>query len=58
MKLLVIIGADGFGRVVLDILKAFNAADRQWEFLGFADDHKSDDPLIARRDARILRRPG
>ena len=54
MKRLTIIGAGGFARETLDVVEALNAVERQWEFLGFLDDNKSDDPLIARRGARIL----
>jgi sugar O-acyltransferase (sialic acid O-acetyltransferase NeuD family) len=54
MKRLVIVGAGGFGRETLDVVEAMNALERQWEFLGFLDDNRSEDPLIAQRGARIL----
>lgn len=54
MTRLVIVGAGGFARETLDVVEAMNAVERRWEFLGFLDDHVSEDPLITRRGARIL----
>ena len=42
MKRLVIIGAGGFARETLDVVEAMNTVNRQWEFLGFLDDNKTD----------------
>lgn len=52
---LVIIGAGGFGREVLDVVEAINAvADSvgrpvPWEFVGFIDDGRPDRDRLARR---------
>jgi sugar O-acyltransferase (sialic acid O-acetyltransferase NeuD family) len=54
MDRLIIIGAGGFARETLDVVEALNAVERRWDFLGFLDDNKSEDPLITRRGARIL----
>lgn len=51
-----IVGAGGFARETLDVVAAINAVDQRWDFLGFLDDSKVDDPLITRRGARILGR--
>jgi sugar O-acyltransferase (sialic acid O-acetyltransferase NeuD family) len=50
----VIVGAGGVGRETLDIVEALNRVEMRWEFLGFLDDTKSEDPLVTRRGARIL----
>jgi len=50
----VIIGAGGFARETLDVVEAINAVEERWDFLGFLDDNKVDDPLITRRGAQIL----
>lgn len=55
MKRLVIVGAGGFGREVLDIVEAVNAAGPMFDFLGFVDD--DDDlnvALLSRRHAAFL----
>src|SRR5664280_2735031 len=49
---LVIIGAGGFGREVLDIVEALGRA--AYEFLGFLDDGAPDERLLAARSARHL----
>jgi len=54
MTKLVIVGSGGFAREVLDVVEAINGVEQRWEFLGFLDDYKSDDPLIRRRGTRIL----
>jgi len=54
MTRLVIVGAGGFARETLDVVEALNAVEHRWEFLGFLDDHKSEDVLITQRGARIL----
>lgn len=40
MKSVVIIGAGGFGREVLEIFKDQNKQKKQWNILGFIDDNK------------------
>lgn len=49
MRDLVIIGAGGHGRELLDIVDAINAADPRWRFLGFLAD--TVDPETERRVA-------
>jgi sugar O-acyltransferase (sialic acid O-acetyltransferase NeuD family) len=51
---IVIVGAGGFGREVLDVIEAINAAGGTLEFRGFIDDGPVDDELLARRNARLL----
>ena len=51
---IVIIGAGGFGREVLDIVEAENSVEHRWEFLGFLDDGAPDMDLLARRGAKFL----
>jgi len=52
---IVIIGAGGFGREVLDVIEAINAADPdRFNFLGFLDDGEPDTELLSRRGAAIL----
>lgn len=46
---IVIVGAGGFGREVLDVVEAVNDREGRWEFLGFIDDGHVDDALLARR---------
>lgn len=50
----VIIGAGGFGREVLDVIDAINAAGGSLEMLGFADDGPVDEALLLRRRTRLL----
>lgn len=40
MKKVVVIGAGGFGREVIEIFKDQNKIDKQWEILGFVDDNQ------------------
>lgn len=40
MKSVVIVGAGGFGREVLEIFKAQNEMSKTWNILGFIDDNK------------------
>ncbi len=54
MKPLVIVGSGGFAREVLDVVEAINAVEERWRFLGFLDDHKSEDALVTSRGAAIL----
>lgn len=50
----VIIGAGGFGREVLDVIEAINAAGGSLEVLGFVDDGQVDEQLLVRRGTRLL----
>jgi sugar O-acyltransferase (sialic acid O-acetyltransferase NeuD family) len=51
---LVIIGAGGFGREVLDLVKDVNRAVPTFEFLGFLDDGEAGGPLLERIGAPHL----
>jgi sugar O-acyltransferase (sialic acid O-acetyltransferase NeuD family) len=52
---LVIAGAGGFGREVLDIIEAANAVGSMFDFLGFVDDDDNLDlELLTRRGAPFL----
>ena len=51
---MVIIGAGGFGREVLDVVRAINAAGGDCNFIGFLDDGEVDLERLARIDARHL----
>jgi sugar O-acyltransferase (sialic acid O-acetyltransferase NeuD family) len=51
---LVIIGAGGFGREVLDIIEALRREGHEIEFHGFVDDGEVDQERLARRSARLL----
>jgi len=51
---IVIIGAGGFGREVLDIVGALNVIVPTWEFLGFLDDGDPDRQLLGRLGAEYL----
>jgi sugar O-acyltransferase (sialic acid O-acetyltransferase NeuD family) len=52
---LVIIGAGGFGREVLDIVEAVNAGSPTFDFIGFVDDNDDLDlELLTRRGAALL----
>lgn len=51
---LVIVGAGGFGREVLDVVEAINDVRPTWHFLGFVDDGPVDEQLLARRNAPFL----
>ena len=51
---LVIIGAGGFGREVLDIVEALEAAGQRLDFRGFLDDGEVDHERLARRGAALL----
>lgn len=51
----VVIGAGGFGREVLDVLRAENEMTwTRWKFLGFIDDGAPDLDRLARLDAPFL----
>jgi sugar O-acyltransferase (sialic acid O-acetyltransferase NeuD family) len=54
MRDLVIVGAGGHGREVLDVLEAVNAADARWNFLGFLDDGAGNGARLRRRNASII----
>lgn len=53
---LVVVGAGGFGREVLDVVDAVNGPQLRWEILGVVDDHPSDEnrQLLAQRDVLFL----
>lgn len=50
----VIVGAGGFGREVLDVIEAAQRAGAPWEFVGFVDDGSPDLELLAARGAPLL----
>ena len=51
---LVIVGAGGHGREMLDTVEAVNSVDSRFDFLGFVDDGDPDRDLLERRGARLL----
>jgi len=51
---LVIVGAGGFGREVLDVVDAMNAAGADLEFVGYVDDTDTSVPLLERLGAPYL----
>jgi sugar O-acyltransferase (sialic acid O-acetyltransferase NeuD family) len=51
---LVIIGAGGFGREVLDLVRDINGAAPQFDFLGFLDDGDVNVSLLQRTGATLL----
>ena len=51
---LVIVGAGGFGREVLDVVDAINASGGAIEFLGFLDDGPVNKDLLEVRGATVL----
>lgn len=51
---LVIVGAGGHGRELLDVVEAMNAARPAYEFLGFVDDGSFDPDRLARRGTAHL----
>lgn len=51
---LVIVGAGGFGREVLDVVEAINAAGDSIEFVGFVDDGEVDAERLGRRGALVI----
>jgi len=51
---IVIYGAGGFGREVLDVVEAINVNSAEYEFLGFLDDGEVDGELLRRRGTRLL----
>jgi sugar O-acyltransferase (sialic acid O-acetyltransferase NeuD family) len=53
---LVIIGAGGFGREVLDIIEAIEGTGRDLGFIGFLDDGEVNEEVLERRGARLLGR--
>lgn len=54
MRDLVVVGAGGHGRELLDVVEAVNAQAPTFTFLGFLDDGPGDPERLARRDARVL----
>jgi sugar O-acyltransferase (sialic acid O-acetyltransferase NeuD family) len=53
---IVIIGAGGFGREVLDVIEAINAVGGSLEFQGFLDDGPVDETLVAARGVPLIGR--
>lgn len=51
---LVIVGAGGHGREVLDVVEAVNAGCRTWNVLGFLDDGEVDAGRLGRRGVGLL----
>jgi sugar O-acyltransferase (sialic acid O-acetyltransferase NeuD family) len=51
---LVIVGAGGFGREVLELVRDINATAPAFEFLGFVDDGQANAELLERLGAKIL----
>jgi sugar O-acyltransferase (sialic acid O-acetyltransferase NeuD family) len=51
---LVIVGAGGHGRELLDIIEAINSVEATFRFLGFIDDGSPDLERLARRNASHL----
>jgi len=51
---IIILGAGGFGREVLDVIEAVNSVQPTWRFLGFLDDGDPDEGLLMRRGTRLL----
>jgi sugar O-acyltransferase (sialic acid O-acetyltransferase NeuD family) len=54
MRDLVIVGAGGHGRELLDVVQAVNDERPTWRFLGFLDDGPCDAARLARRAASLL----
>lgn len=54
MRTLVIVGAGGHGRELLDIVDAINAVEPTYEFLGFLDDTGGDRAILDRRGAHVI----
>ena len=54
MTPLVIIGTGGHGRETLDIVEAINAQSATFEFLGFIDEHRDNESLVAARGTHIV----
>lgn len=51
---LVILGAGGHGRELLDIVEAINAKDSRYKFLGFLDDTGGNLDILASRSATVI----
>lgn len=53
---LVLVGAGGFGREVLDVVDAINGVQPRWDVLGVVDDSPDDESrkMLAQRDVRYL----
>jgi len=54
MRDLVIVGAGGHGRELLDVVEAINAVEPTWRFLGFLDDGTPPADPLERRGARVV----
>jgi sugar O-acyltransferase (sialic acid O-acetyltransferase NeuD family) len=53
-RTLVIIGAGGFGREVLDVVTAINSVKTEWDVVGFVADDEPESELLARVGTRWL----
>jgi sugar O-acyltransferase (sialic acid O-acetyltransferase NeuD family) len=51
---LVIVGAGGFGRETLDVVRAIDPFGSRWQFVGFVADSKPEAGLLERIDASFL----
>jgi sugar O-acyltransferase (sialic acid O-acetyltransferase NeuD family) len=51
---LLIVGAGGFGREVLELVRDINAAAPTFDFLGFLDDGQANGELLERVGAKVL----
>lgn len=51
---LVIIGAGGFGREVLTVIRSLNELEPKWRFAGFIADDPPSEPVLSRIDAEWL----
>jgi sugar O-acyltransferase (sialic acid O-acetyltransferase NeuD family) len=51
---IVIVGAGGFGREILDVIRAIDPAGSQWSFLGFVADIKPKSQVLKRIDANWI----
>ncbi len=51
---LVVVGAGGLGREVLDVIDALNANSLTFNLIGYVDDGSPDDTLLVRRGTKIL----
>ena len=49
-----IVGAGGFGREVLDLLRAINSIERQWDYVGFVANATPEKRLLDRVDGKWL----
>lgn len=53
MRALVIVGAGGFGRETVDVVRAINSLGVKWDLLGIIDDNPSFDDVIRLKDLSL-----